>query len=51
MTQFLGLQVTSLTLSSHLPTRAVFNKLIVTSLKYTPVVLAHHCPYKEVNGK
>lgn len=31
--------------------RSVFNKLIVTALKYTPVVLAQHVPYKEVAGK
>lgn len=24
----------------------VFNKLVVTALKFTPVVLAHHIPYK-----
>ncbi|KAG8959627.1 Nucleolar Complex 2 protein [Tulasnella sp. 419] len=31
---------------------AVFNKLIVTSFKYTPVVLNHHIPYKTLpNGK
>lgn len=30
---------------------AVYNKLIVTTLKYTPVVLAQHVPYKEVGGK
>ncbi|KAK4703714.1 nucleolar complex protein 2, partial [Phenoliferia sp. Uapishka_3] len=29
----------------------VFNKLIVTTLKYTPVVLSHIVPYKESNGK
>lgn len=26
----------------------VFNKLVVTSLKYTPMVLKHHIPYKEL---
>lgn len=30
---------------------AVFNKLIITTLKYVPVVLAHHIPYKEVSGR
>ena len=30
---------------------AVYNKLIVTTLKYTPVVLAKHVPFKEANGK
>jgi hypothetical protein len=25
---------------------AVFNKLVLTSLKFTPVVLAKHMPYK-----
>jgi hypothetical protein len=29
----------------------VFNKLIVTTLKYVPVVLAHHIPYKETNSR
>ncbi|KAI0695318.1 Noc2-domain-containing protein [Cytidiella melzeri] len=30
----------------------VYNKLVTTALKYTPVVLAHHCPYKALaNGK
>ncbi|GAA6060325.1 hypothetical protein JCM10212_000422 [Sporobolomyces blumeae] len=30
---------------------AVFNKLIVTALKYTPMVFSAQVPYKEVNGK
>ncbi|PSS34248.1 hypothetical protein PHLCEN_2v1714 [Hermanssonia centrifuga] len=31
---------------------AVYNKLVTTSLKYTPVVLSHHCPHKTyANGK
>ncbi|KAF8637131.1 hypothetical protein AX17_003035 [Amanita inopinata Kibby_2008] len=31
---------------------AVYNKLITTALKYTPVVLEHHVPYKKLsNGK
>ncbi|OCF39587.1 nucleolar complex protein 2 [Kwoniella heveanensis CBS 569] len=30
----------------------VFNKLVVTALKFTPVVVAHHFPYKTLaNGK
>ncbi|GAA5995574.1 mRNA-binding ribosome synthesis protein NOC2 [Rhodotorula paludigena] len=29
----------------------VFEKVIVTTLKYTPVVLQSYVPYKEVNGK
>lgn len=30
----------------------VFNKLVVTAFKYTPVVLEHHIPYKTLaNGK
>ncbi|EAU87524.1 hypothetical protein CC1G_11196 [Coprinopsis cinerea okayama7 len=30
----------------------VYNKLVVTSLRYTPVVLEHHVPYKTLpNGK
>lgn len=32
--------------------RQVYNKLVVTSLKYTPMILAHHVPYKTLsNGK
>ncbi|KAF8797686.1 Noc2-domain-containing protein [Phlegmacium glaucopus] len=31
---------------------SVYNKLVVTALKYTPVVLEHHVPYKTLhNGK
>ncbi|EIW66183.1 hypothetical protein TREMEDRAFT_35338 [Tremella mesenterica DSM 1558] len=31
---------------------AVFNKLVITALKFTPVVLAHHMPYKALpNGR
>ncbi|KAI5478398.1 hypothetical protein MNV49_005147 [Pseudohyphozyma bogoriensis] len=30
---------------------AVFQKLITTTLKYTPVVLSHTVPFKENNGK
>ncbi|KAK4045973.1 Nucleolar Complex 2 protein [Microbotryomycetes sp. JL201] len=30
---------------------AVFNKLVTTALKYTPVVLAQQVPYKDINGK
>ncbi|KAF5326414.1 hypothetical protein D9611_000950 [Ephemerocybe angulata] len=31
---------------------SVYNKLLVTSFKYTPVVLEHHIPYKtQANGK
>ena len=26
----------------------VFNKVVTTALKYTPVVLDHHIPYKEL---
>lgn len=30
----------------------VYDKLITTSLKFTPVVLEHHCPFKTLpNGK
>lgn len=30
----------------------MYNKLITTALRYTPVVLDHHCPVKELpNGK
>lgn len=32
--------------------RPVYNKLVVTTLRYTPVVLEHHIPYKTLaNGK
>ncbi|GAA6036291.1 hypothetical protein JCM8097_001647 [Rhodosporidiobolus ruineniae] len=30
---------------------AVFQKVVVTALKYTPVVLQSYVPYKEANGK
>lgn len=40
------------TLSYLVNDAAVFNKLIITALKYTPVVLQHHIPSKELaNGK
>ena len=26
----------------------VFNKVVTTALKYTPVVLDHHIPYREL---
>ena len=30
----------------------VYNKLVVTTLRYTPIVLNHHVPYKTLaNGK
>ncbi|KAI0776831.1 Noc2-domain-containing protein [Trametes elegans] len=30
----------------------VYNKLVTTALRYTPVVLEHHCPYRTLaNGK
>jgi len=30
----------------------VFNKIVVTALKFTPVVLAHHIPFKtQPSGK
>ncbi|KAI0632864.1 Noc2-domain-containing protein [Trametes polyzona] len=30
----------------------VYNKLVTTALRYTPVVLQHHCPYRTLqNGK
>lgn len=40
----------------HSPTHThfviVFNKLVVTALKYTPIVLEHHVPFKTLsNGK
>ncbi|KAJ3557486.1 hypothetical protein NM688_g1452 [Phlebia brevispora] len=27
---------------------SIYNKLVTTSLKYTPIVLAHHCPHKNL---
>lgn len=30
---------------------AVFSKLLITTLKYTPAVLQHHVPYKRVEGR
>jgi nucleolar complex protein 2 len=31
---------------------SVYNKLVTTALRYTPIVLAHHAPYKTLdNGK
>ncbi|KAF9649558.1 Noc2-domain-containing protein [Thelephora ganbajun] len=31
---------------------SIYNKLVTTTLKYTPIVLQHHVPYKEMaNGK
>ena len=33
-------------------TRLVFNKIVITALKFTPVVVAHHLPYRTLpNGK
>ncbi|CAE6451788.1 unnamed protein product [Rhizoctonia solani] len=29
---------------------AVFNKLVTTTLKYTPIIAAHHAPYKTLPG-
>ncbi|KAI0316969.1 Noc2-domain-containing protein [Amylostereum chailletii] len=41
-------QVTAWTIDSS----SIYNKLITTALTYTPVVLAHHVPYKTLpNGK
>jgi len=35
-----------------IPNATIFNKVIVAALKYTPLVLAHHVPAKEMaNGK
>lgn len=28
----------------------IFNKVIVAALKYTPLVLSHHVPWKEMNN-
>lgn len=36
----------------EIPNAVIFNKLVVTALKYTPLVLNHHVPVKEqANGK
>ena len=38
--------------ASHDADSAVFNKIVITALKFTPVVVAHHLPYKTLpNGK
>lgn len=35
-----------------IPSAEVFNRLVLTALKFTPVVLAHHLPYKTLpNGR
>jgi nucleolar complex protein 2 len=35
-----------------IPSAEVFNKLVMTALKFTPVVLAHHAPFKTLpNGR
>lgn len=35
-----------------IPNAVLFNKVVVIALKYTPLVLSHHVPYKETgNGK
>ncbi|KAF9074484.1 Noc2-domain-containing protein [Rhodocollybia butyracea] len=40
------------TLAWSIDSSLVYNKLIVTTLRYTPVVLEHHIPYKKLpNGK
>jgi nucleolar complex protein 2 len=47
-----GEQGTGLDLRYTIPSAAVFNRLVVTALKFTPVVLAHHKPYKTLpNGR
>ncbi|KAI9057554.1 Noc2-domain-containing protein [Trametes sanguinea] len=39
-------------LAWRIDSSSVYNKLVTTSLRYTPVVLEHHCPYKTLpNGK
>lgn len=32
--------------SLHNELTAVFNKIVITALKFTPVVVAHHIPYR-----
>lgn len=40
------------TLTIYLSYPAVFRKLVATALRYTPVILEHHIPYKTLpNGK
>ncbi|WVR04139.1 hypothetical protein IAU60_001138 [Kwoniella sp. DSM 27419] len=47
-----GEQGTGLDTKYSIDSAQVFNKLVVTALKYTPVVIAHHFPYKTLaNGK
>ncbi|KAF8622635.1 hypothetical protein AX15_006884 [Amanita polypyramis BW_CC] len=39
-------------LAWNIDNSAVYNKLVTTTLRYTPVVLAHHVPYKKLpNGR
>jgi nucleolar complex protein 2 len=38
--------------SPSLTSNLVYDKLVLTALRYTPVVLEHHVPYKTLpNGK
>ncbi|GMK58135.1 hypothetical protein CspeluHIS016_0501670 [Cutaneotrichosporon spelunceum] len=47
-----GDQGSGLDLRYTIPSAEVFNRLVVTALKFTPVVLAHHKPYKTLpNGR
>ncbi|BEI82314.1 hypothetical protein CcaverHIS002_0301820 [Cutaneotrichosporon cavernicola] len=47
-----GEQGSGLDLRYTIPSADVFNRLVVTALKFTPVVLAHHKPFKTLpNGR
>ncbi|EKD05664.1 noc2p [Trichosporon asahii var. asahii CBS 8904] len=47
-----GAQGEGLETKYTIPSAEVFNKLVLTALKFTPVVLAHHLPYKTLpNGR
>ena len=39
-------------LAWRIDSSSVYNKLVTTALRYTPVVLEHHCPSRSLpNGK
>lgn len=47
-----GAQGEGLETKYTIPSAEVFNKLVLTALKFTPVVLSHHLPYKTLpNGR
>ncbi|WVN87242.1 uncharacterized protein L203_102419 [Cryptococcus depauperatus CBS 7841] len=44
-----AVQGTGLNTKYSIDSAQVFNKLVITTLKYTPVVVAHHFPYKTLS--